>query len=243
VECLQPQYDRIKVADFGREQTKAANAGARRSNKAKDTTMDNYPVADGLEQSKPANIAQGIFHGKKVKDFTKTAKEINVELDSICARESRWSGKIIIDDKMGALGEKEWNCDIKLVSKAGYATELHELLHARSVSYYDAKIYKKYRKMEEGTVELLTEEFCKRRGISFISTYEEEIKHLRRINRRAKLYMDEYSFAVDLLNIPLVERSKWLIKKINDNYAIGVLSDAEREGAFDSLVKILEEVD
>lgn len=27
---LQPQYDRIKVADFGKEQTKAANAGARR---------------------------------------------------------------------------------------------------------------------------------------------------------------------------------------------------------------------
>ena len=27
---LQPQYDRIKVADFGREQTKQANQGARR---------------------------------------------------------------------------------------------------------------------------------------------------------------------------------------------------------------------
>lgn len=30
---LQPQYDRIKVADFGREQTKAANAGAKRYKK------------------------------------------------------------------------------------------------------------------------------------------------------------------------------------------------------------------
>lgn len=30
---LQPQYDRIKVADFGREQTKQANAGARRYKK------------------------------------------------------------------------------------------------------------------------------------------------------------------------------------------------------------------
>lgn len=33
---LQPQYDRIKVADFGREQTKKANAGARRYNKGKE---------------------------------------------------------------------------------------------------------------------------------------------------------------------------------------------------------------
>ena len=30
---LQPQYDRIKVADFGREQTKQANKGARRYKK------------------------------------------------------------------------------------------------------------------------------------------------------------------------------------------------------------------
>ena len=33
---LQPQYDRIKVADFGREQTKRANAGARRYKKEHD---------------------------------------------------------------------------------------------------------------------------------------------------------------------------------------------------------------
>ncbi|NBH15616.1 hypothetical protein D3Z36_16000 [Lachnospiraceae bacterium] len=33
---LQPQYDRIKVADFGREQTKQANAGARRYKKEKE---------------------------------------------------------------------------------------------------------------------------------------------------------------------------------------------------------------
>lgn len=32
---LQPQYDRIKVADFGREQTKRSNAGARRYKKEK----------------------------------------------------------------------------------------------------------------------------------------------------------------------------------------------------------------
>lgn len=33
---LQPQYDRIKVADFGREQTKRSNAGARRYKKEKE---------------------------------------------------------------------------------------------------------------------------------------------------------------------------------------------------------------
>lgn len=33
---LQPQYGRTKLADFGREQTKAANAGARRYRKEKE---------------------------------------------------------------------------------------------------------------------------------------------------------------------------------------------------------------
>ena len=33
---LQPQYDRIKVADFGREQTRRSNAGARRYKKEKE---------------------------------------------------------------------------------------------------------------------------------------------------------------------------------------------------------------
>lgn len=32
---LQPQYDRIKVADFGREQTRRSNTGARRYKKEK----------------------------------------------------------------------------------------------------------------------------------------------------------------------------------------------------------------
>lgn len=65
---------------------------------------------------------------------------------------------------------------------------------------------------------------------------------MRRINRRAKLYTNEYDFAVDLLNVPLVERSEWLAKRISDNYAKGLLSDIEREAALDSLLKILEEV-
>ncbi len=188
------------------------------------------------------NIDADIFHVKKVKDFTKTANEINVELDSICTRESKWSGKIIIDSKINGLGSKEWNCDIRLKADAGYDTELHELLHARSGSYYDEKTYAQHLKMEEGTVELLTEEICKRKKVDFVLAYKEETKYLRRINRRAKLYKDEYSFAVDVLNVPLIERKEWLIKKINDNYNVGLINYAERNGAFDSLAKIIEEV-
>lgn len=37
---LQPQYDRIKVADFGREQTKRSNVGAKRYRKEKENEND-----------------------------------------------------------------------------------------------------------------------------------------------------------------------------------------------------------
>lgn len=203
---------------------------------------DRLYVSDSKQIIPKRTFFSDILQGNKTRDFTKIAGEINQELDTICVRKSKWSGKIVVDNKIAGYGAKEWNCDIRLSHNADYATELHELLHARSISYYSDKIYKQYRKMEEGSVELLTEEICKRKRIEFISTYEEQVKHLRRINRRAKLYEDEYNFAVDLLNVPLVERSEWLIKRINDSYAVGILNEAEREGAFDSLIKILEEV-
>lgn len=232
---LQPQYDRMKVSGLNRQQSSRANGVA--------TRYENEQVFRAGQTCTPErNLVTDIIYSKKVKEFTKTANEINVELDSICVRESKWSGKIIMDSKMNGLGSKEWNCDIKLTPDAGYDTKLHELLHARSVSYFDLKAYIRHHSMEEGTVELLTEEICKKKQIDFIRTYENEVKCLRRINRRAKLYADEYDFAVDLFNIPLTNRSEWLIKKINDNYTAGLLSDAERERAFDSLVKILEEV-
>lgn len=232
---LQPQYERNKVGGFNRAQANMVNGAARGYANKQTSVMDRIGNPE-------RNIITDIFYAPKANDFTKTAHEINVELDSICTRESKWSGKIIIDSKTNGLGSKEWNCDIILNPNAGYDTELHELLHARSGSYYDVETYIQHRKMEEGTVELLTEEICKRRQMEYIRAYEDEVKYLRRINRRAKLYEDEYDFAIDLINVPLAERSEWLIKKINDNYAVGLLNDAERKGAFDALAKILEEV-
>lgn len=225
---LQPQYDRIKAAGFSRKQEKAAREAEKR-------------YSGSVNDSVPArNIISRIGDVKKRDEFVKTANQINNELDSICVRKSKWSGNIIIDDKMDDIGEKEWNCDIRLASDAGYDTVLHELLHARSVSYYDEDTYARYQNMEEGTVELLSEEICRMKGLEFVLSYEEQVKYLRRINRRAKLYANEYDFAVDLLNIPLVERSKWLVQKISNNITLGLLDDAHIEGALDSLSKLLE---
>jgi len=186
------------------------------------------------------NIFTDILYANRSRNFVNTAKQINVELDSICIRKSRWSGKIIVDRDLGAIGQKEWNCDISLSPNADYATELHELLHARSISYYDASIYQHYRDIEEGSVELLTEEICRKKKIKIIAAYEEQVKYLRRINRRGKLYTDDYDFAVNLLNVPVVDRIEWLIKEINKKYRLSSISKQNMEDAFEALAKIME---
>lgn len=121
------------------------------------------------------------------------------------------------------------------MSNADYITELHELLHARSTSYYDRKIYVEWGKLEEGSVELLAEEICKQKQIAFTQSYVEQVKQLRRINRRAKLFVEDIDFAKELINIPVPERMEWLVKKVNTAVWANALTQSEAEGIYDSL--------
>lgn len=99
---LKKQYDRIKKSGFDRKRSAKANGAATRyeNQNGLPKETDRFKTGNGepknsTESSVPQNITSDILYGKKVKDFTKTAKEINVELDSICIRESKWSGKIV----------------------------------------------------------------------------------------------------------------------------------------------------
>ena len=187
------------------------------------------------------NIVDVVGNIKKEIDFTKESKKINEEIDYLFNRKSKWSGKIIVTKDLRGTGQKEWNCDISLTPNAKYADELHELIHARSISYETEAIYMQFYNIEEGSVELLTEEICKSKGISFIPTYEEQVKHLRRINRRAKLYTKDFDFAVDLINEEVPNRIEWLISKINISYSNGNILDKELEGIWDSFKYLIEE--
>ena len=133
------------------------------------------------------------------------AVEINNQLDKICEKDSKWSGNIHVK-KLKAMGRKEWNCDVTLSPDADYITELHELIHARSISYYDDEVYEKFAKIEEGSVELLSELICKKNRIDFVSSYTEEVRHLLRINRRGKIFEDDFDFAKELINVEVPKR-------------------------------------
>ena len=227
---LQKQSDRLKVAGYKRAQAAKATGRAR--------AYEHWGNSK-LEQSVPTrNPISNLLNKHKTSDFKNMAVEINKELDKICLKKSRWSGNIHVE-KISALGRKEWNCDITLSKNADYATELHELIHARSISYFDDKTYEEFQKLEEGSVELLTEQICKKNKITFIPTYEEEVKHLLRVNRRCKIFVDDFDFAKELINVDVPKRLEWLISKAHNQYEIGIINSKELEAVYDSISKLI----
>lgn len=224
---LQTQAERLKVAGFKKKQASIANGRA---------TAYNNIQNDQKEPER--SIVNNLLNHRKIADYTAEAYKINKELDNICINPTKWSGKVKVK-RINALGRKDWSCDITLSSNADYATLLHELIHARSVSYFDDAVYKQYQKIEEGTVELLTEQICKKHNISFTSTYEEETRHLLRVNRRGRMYLDDYEFAKELVNVDLPDRLKWLILKTRTQYESGVINEVERDSIYDSIFKLM----
>lgn len=185
-------------------------------------------------------IISGLRNIKSQKELKNLAGEINLELDEICEKKSKWSGQVRIDGKMGEMGRKEWSCDVTLSPDADYGTVLHELLHSRSISYYDARTYLEHRQMEEGSVELLTAEICRAKKIQCEVFYFDQVKALRRINRRAKMYTDDYEYARSLFNVDVPERVQWLVQRVNEQYTKGVITATELDGLY-SLIKSLME--
>lgn len=234
---MKMQYDRLKVAGFKRQQAALANG---RATAYENQTTNKAANEDIVPQR---NVFSKLFDRKRTENYIEMAKSINLDLDTICLNQSKWSGKIDISDELMGSGQKNWDCSISLIANADYADVLHELIHARSVSYFDQETYIKHYNFEEGATELLTEQLCKAKGVKFVATYENQVKHLLRINRRGKIYKEDYMFAKELINVPLPDRATWLIEKINENYTKGLISDLEYDGIIDSLSKLLEEYD
>ena len=176
------QHARMEVAGFNWKHAKAAE------------TVANNPFINPPE------------------DLQELSKKVDKVLDNYAVRQSKWSGKTIVlsrEQMPKANGRKEWNCDISLRDTAELKTVVHEHLHARSVSYFDSKVYEQNRNAEEGSVELFAQEICKKNGVSFKGSYAEKVLPLHIINNILR-NGDRYTFAKQLFDIPLPERYNWL---------------------------------
>ena len=158
------------------------------------------------------------------KELRLIAKETNSIADKYTINKSKWSGKLIIDNK-NAPG-KLWSCNIRINNETAPHILLHEQLHAHSISYYNKDIYKQYADIEEATVQLFTQEISKKEGIPIISSaYDDNVNILKKINNKIHIGKDDFEFARILFEKPVNQRIDFLEDKIYDIMQTGNIQD------------------
>ncbi|OUQ56224.1 hypothetical protein B5E58_11150 [Tyzzerella sp. An114] len=166
-----------------------------------------------------------IFSKNEIEEI---AKETNKIIDKYVEKESRWSGKIIVDNNDKLQYGKLWNCDIRTMSETSPHIILHEQLHARSISYFDRETYIKYGIIEEATIQFLCQEISNKENIEIISSqYDDYVNSLRKLNKLLKIFDNDTDFAVYLINIDVDKRLDWIENKINDKiYLDGTIEES-----------------
>lgn len=167
--------------------------------------------------------SEQIYTEEEIQEIANKSKSI---ADKYTSNQSKWSGKVEIDN-INPSG-KLWSCNIRTQNITSPHEILHEQLHAHSISYYDAKIYKQYQNIEEATVELLTQEISKVEKIQIISSeYDNLTDNLRKINKIVKIEKDDLTFAKQLFSVPLTERLDFLEDKIYNYIKTRTIADAQ----------------
>lgn len=153
----------------------------------------------------------------------------NVGLDKYTKKPSAWNGRIntLTHDKN--VGEAGWNREIYLRDNAGIDTVLHELLHMRSAIQHSHTVYSQSKKIEEGVVQLLTEEICKDNSIPYSRPYRREVDLLRAINNFTGMYETDLAFAQALFEVELPKRYDWLVERVDDYIAAHEIEPHEKE--------------
>lgn len=220
---LTPQYGRTKLADFGREQAKRSNAGAKRYANSHMELQGDNKTADIEENNVSKPVAQegkGSYNNiRSREELQRAAEDIKSQIGNFAVNPSKWSGKIIIDNSLadkGILGEKRWSCDIVLSDTVDDGTIWHEMLHSCSISHFDSNTYVQNQYIEEASVEFLKRQICLEKKIASVAVYQDKVTTLQILNNKFK-YGTDMEFAKELFSIPLPLRYQWLEDKIDES--------------------------
>lgn len=201
---LRTQADRIKVAGFKREQAAKANGRATAYSNSVKTPMEK---------------ADNVGYTKRTKEeFEQTARQIKEEITQYSDGPSKWSGNINVNSEHvgnGALGAKEWSCDISLIDTADDGVIWHVMLHSCSASYYKSEVYNANEYIEEATVEWLKQQICGEKNIFNVYAYGDKTIVLQALNESFKFGTD-MEFAKEIFNVPLPERYRWLENRVDE---------------------------
>lgn len=156
---------------------------------------------------------------RSAEEIREEMEGIKEEIASYTSRPSKWSGKVIVDNKQceaeNCEGAKEWNCDILIRNDADTGTSWHEMLHSCSISHYSPEDYVKYSATEEAAVELLTQEICAQKGIFHSEAYQDYVTVLRVINQKMGISGSDMEFAKEFFAVEPPSRYTWLHDRIS----------------------------
>ena len=173
------------------------------------------------------------------KNAQQTAMLLEAGIQKYTQVPSAWNCRVRFDDHPDyELGSAEWDGTVSLSEKADASVLLHELLHMRSANRFKANVYAENVHIEEGVVQLLTEEICRDNGLNSLSAYKKETALLRGINKATGLYKTDLEFAIALFEVELSKRYDWLLNSVEDACANREIPD-EIKQAIKSAVYML----
>lgn len=220
-----------------------------------DKWMEDYEARHGTGQGKKvANRLRndiiepedkGDLHtdlGHLSSNLQEQSLQVHTYLDGMDLPKSKWSGKTIIKgvkDMGMSIGRKKRNCDIWLREDAPIKTVIHEHLHARSISRtglfnMDNLGY------EEGVVELLAEELCKRNGVKYQDSYRRYVNPLRELHKAIGNGQDILDFSIELFGVDVKNRESWLKTKVDAWAENNILRFNKRMKMFDLIDSLKE---
>lgn len=161
-----------------------------------------------------------------IQEEQKLFETINNELDKEIDIESKWSGKININNNCSPA--KEWDCSITIGSSTLKQEVQHELLHARSISHYGKEEYINYQFEEEATVELLNKQILQKNKMTYYdNAYANMVNKLEEISDI--IGINKFDFAINLFKIRPSKRREWIINLAIENNKKEIIVDLLEE--------------
>lgn len=204
----------VSMGGIGAQSAKSGYVNKQNELQSQDERLDVTKTVSSVVQEEKSSYNVP----RSMEELQKVAQKIKSQIGNYAVNESKWSGKIVVDNSIlsdNALGQKEWNCDITLIDTVDDGVVWHEMLHSCSVSYYPPEIYSANQYIEEASVEFLKQQICLEQKIESVETYSDKVARLLILNDEFK-FGTNMEFAKELFNVPLPERYQWLENKVDE---------------------------
>ena len=161
-------------------------------------------------------------------DVQQKSKAVEAILNRAGLPESTWSGVTLekpeddpkMKDAAGMFLRRSKDILIRADYKHDLSTIVHEHLHARSIGRLTGNAIYTIGKMEEGSVQYLTEEILINKGVTPRKTYTKYVNAIRRIRTVIAPRQTDYEFAKKLFDTPIETRYNEL-RRMYDDYVSG----------------------